>query len=253
MRHRYLLLIMLIAGPVFKALAQPAFTLHGVINLRLSSGRLAGVVVTDLRSRDFVSSDASGWFTIQCVVGDTLLFTKAEFTDQKIVIKTTGDLPVYMQPVVNLDVVKIQGQTKKQELQEYNKDYARKGVYYDGKPPLGSILLNPLNDLHTLFGKDAKDLRRFKADSKSELEYAEVQRRYNLRVVMRVTGATDTVAKSFMKYYRPSYEDIKTWNDYELIRQIKKSYAFYDKSEDKDRLHSINAPTFMNAVRDSIK
>jgi hypothetical protein len=90
-----------------------------------------------------------------------------------------------------------------------------------------------LNDLHNLFGKDAKDLRRFKADAKSEIEFAEVHRRYNLAFVKRITNASDTVAQRFMEYYTPSYEDLKEWNDYELIKHVHANYDFYDKTADK--------------------
>ena len=199
----------------------------------MSVERLSQVIVTDLRTRDFIASDESGWFAIKVTIGDTLLFTKKDFTDQKIAITTTGDLPVYMQPVISLDEVKITGQTKKQELDEYAKDYAKKGVYYNGNPPLASVLLNPLNDLHNWFGKDANDLRRFKANSESEIEFAAVHRRYTPALVKRVTNASDTVVKKFMEYYTPSYDDIKTWNDYELIHQIKKSFEFFDNNRER--------------------
>ena len=45
-----------------------------------------------------------------------------------------------------------------------------------------------------------------------------------------------------MEYYTPSYEDIKKWNDYELVKHIKDSYDYYDKSEDKEALRRLNTP-----------
>jgi hypothetical protein len=48
-----------------------------------------------------------------------------------------------------------------------------------------------------------------------------------------------------MEYYTPSYEDLKGWNDYELIKHIRTSYEYYDKSTDKVKLQQLNQPTFI--------
>eukprot|EP01037_Dinobryon_pediforme_P009015 gene9015-9095_t len=170
------------------------YTIKGVISKNLSGERVAQVLITNLRSKDIMESDELGWFSIKASIGDTLLFAKKDFTSQKVAVVNSGDMPVYMHPVIVLQQVTIQGQTKKQELASYEKEYTR---------------------------KDAKDLRRFKADAKSEIEFAEVHRRYNLAFVKRITNASDTVAQRFMEYYTPSYEDLKEWNDYELIKHTK--------------------------------
>jgi hypothetical protein len=190
-------------------------------------------------------SDEIGWFTIKAAIGDTLLFSKQDYTDQKIVIGSHADIPVYMQPVVHLAEVKIAGESKKQELNDIMNDYRHKGIYFDGKPPLSAFSPfggSPLTGLYELFGKEPKRMRRFAEFTKNENEYAEVKKRYTLPLVKRVTKTTDTAAKKFMEYYMPSYEDIKAWNDYELIKHIRESYDFYEKNKDKLRLQNLTSP-----------
>jgi hypothetical protein len=245
MRYRYFILIAMCLCLGLKVSAQQILTIKGVTSKKLTGERISQVVVSNLRSKDIMMSDDVGWFSIKAIVGDTLLFSKADFTEQKIVITNSSDLPVYMQPVIKLSTVTIQGETKKQELDGIMKDYNRKGIYYNGKPPLASLLLNPLNDLHLLFGKDAADLRRFKADTKEELEYAEIRKRYNVNLVKRVTNASDSTARKFMEYYTPTYQDIKEWNDYELIKHVRASYDFYDKSANKEGLQKLNTPALV--------
>lgn len=242
---------MLCLGFLLRAKAQEMFAVKGVISRTVSVVRIAQVQITNMRTREIGMSDDLGWFSIKAAVGDTLLFSKMNFTDQRVVITAKGDIPVYMQPVIQLDQVTIKGQTKKQELKEVMGDYRKQGIYYDGKPPVLSFLTSPLTGIYELFGKGPGQARRFAAFSKEELKYAEVRRRYNVAVVMRVNNITDTaVAKGFMDYYTPSYEDLKEWNDYELIRQIKKSYDYYDKSEDKKKLEQLNQPTFIKPKQD---
>jgi hypothetical protein len=250
MRYKIVTITMLCLCLLVKAYAQQTFVVRGVISRSVSVQRIAQVLITNLRSRDIKMSDELGWFSIDAAIGDTLLFRRLNYTDQKVIIITKTDIPVYMQPVIQLDQVTINGQTKRQEINEIMGDYRKQGIYYNGKPPVLSFLTSPLTGLYELFGKGPGNARRFANFSKGELEYAEVRRRYNVALVKRVTNITDTVARKFMEYYTPTYEDLKGWNDYELIKQIRKSYEYYDKSNNKTKLEQLNQPTFINPKQD---
>ncbi|HEY5325659.1 MAG TPA: hypothetical protein VIJ27_01560 [Mucilaginibacter sp.] len=242
MRPSYFILLMMSLCFSLRAPAQQVLTIHGVISKKLSVERVPQVLIHNLRSNDIMMSDELGWFTVKAAIGDTLLFTRRDFTDQKIVITNGSDLPVYMQPVIQLATVTIKGQSTKQQINEAMADYRRQGTFYDGKPPVLSFLTSPLTGLYELFGKTPGEARRFKADAKAELEYAEIKRRYNLPLVKRVTNAPDSTAKIFMEYYTPSFDDLKGWNDYDLIKQIKKSYNYYCENKDNLDLQHLNAP-----------
>jgi hypothetical protein len=245
MRFSHFILISLCFCCALNASGQQIFTVKGVVSKKLSGERIGQVVITNLRSHAIMMSDEIGWFTIMATIGDTLLFSKPDYTDQKIVIASRADIPVYMQPVVHLQEVKIAGESKKQELNDVMNDYRRKGIYYDGKPPLSAFSPfggSPLTGLYELFGKEPRRMRRFAEFTKSENEYAEVKKRYTLSLVKRVTKASDSTAKKFMEYYTPSYEDIKAWNDYELIKHISESYEFYEKNKDKPELQNLYQP-----------
>ena len=230
---------------VINASAQQLLTIHGVVSKKLSVERVPQTLIHNLKTNEIMMSDELGWFTIKAAVGDTVLFTKEDYTDQKIVIINGSDIPVYMQPVIKLSTVTVKGQTTKQELNEVMADYRKQGTFYDGKPPVLSFLTNPLTGFYELFGKTPNQAKRFAAYSKDELEYAEVRRRYTLTLVKRVTNAPDSTAKKFMEYYTPSYQDLKGWNDYDLMKEIKKSYDYYAENKDKLNLQEINYPSLV--------
>ena len=54
-----------------------------------------------------------------------------------------------------------------------------------------------------------------------------------------------------MEYYTQSYDDIKAWNDYELVKEVQKSFDFYIKNKDTIDLESINTPSLIK--KDTIK
>ena len=179
-------------------------------------------------------SDELGGFTIKAAIGDTLLITKYDFASQKRIVVDTGDLPVYMQPVIELNGVTIKEETKKKELNDVMKEYHSQGIFNDGKSlPLWEFINSPLTGFYNLFGKGPADARRFAAFSKNELEATEVNRRYTKELVKSITKLPDDDVVKFMQVFTPSFEDIKEWNDYQLIMYIKKSFAYYQKNKDR--------------------
>jgi hypothetical protein len=216
-------------------------TIKGVVYKRISSEKLAQVFITNMKTKGVAICDNLGGFSIMATVGDTLLFAKNGFTPQKQEASKYG-MVVYMQPEVQLGEVRVVGQTKKQELNEVMSDYRKQGTFYNGNPPALSMLTSPLTGIYELFGKTPGRAKRFAAFSKREGEAAEVDKRYNRLMVMRVTGLTEndsTTVRKFMEYYRPSYEDLKTWADYDLIKKIKSQYEYFKKNGTKDNLQKL--------------
>lgn len=202
----------------------------GIVYNKSSSVRISQAIITDLKSRVVMISDDLGRFSIKTALGDTLLITKESYTSQKIVIANVNDLVIYMQPVIKLNEVTIKGKTNKQELNEIVNSYRSKGLYFDGKPPIGvfnPISGSPLTGFHELLGKDAADERRFIRFSKNEKEAIEIDKRYTKELVKSITKLLDDEITKFMDEFRPSNTDINKWNDYQLINYIKKSLAAY--------------------------
>lgn len=211
----------------------------GAVYKRLSSERLTGVAVTNLKTKAFSVSNGLGGFAVYATIGDTLAFTKKGFTPQKQKASAYG-MVVYMQPEVQLNEVRIVGQTRKREMSDVMNTYRSKGLYFDGKPPLATFLPvggSPLTGFYELFGKDANNLKRFARYQKKEIEATEVDKRYNKPFVMRITGETDSAkVQKFMNFYRPTYEDLKTWGDYDLIQHTKTQWEYFQKNGGRDRL-----------------
>jgi hypothetical protein len=210
------------------ALAQQQFTIKGVIYKKDASERVAQAIITDLKTQTIMMSDELGIFSIQTAKGDTLLISKKLFADQKLVVTDANDMVIYMTPVVQLAEVTVRDKSDKQELNDVVNTYRSKGLYDDGKPSVLSFLASPITGLHELFSQDAANERHFIRFSKEELEANEVDRRYTPQLVKRVTGLSDDDVVKFMQQYRPSYEDLQQWNDYDLINHIKKYLVYFN-------------------------
>jgi hypothetical protein len=246
MRNCLYLFIMGILCLVTVHVSAQEVTVKGVISKKVTNERIGQVFVKDLNTKTLILSDDVGWFSIKTRVGDTLLFSKDDYTPQKIMVLNNSDMPVYMQPVIKLDEVHIVGQTKRQEINQILGDYKKQGTYYNGKPPVLSFLSNPVGGLYELLGKTPNRARRFAQNAQAEIEQAEVSRHYNTIFVKQYTGlATDSLARKFMNYYTPSYKDIKAWTDYDLIKHTIRAYEYYKNSTEKEKLERLNSPTFI--------
>ncbi|WP_345954459.1 hypothetical protein [Mucilaginibacter sp. PAMB04168] len=230
------LLLALLPGLAFSQTQQP---LNGIIFNNKTMNRAAQVSVTNLRHHSIVFSSDIGTFSIAAALGDTLLFTKAGFTSQKLVTGIQRDMMVYMVPALKLESVIVKGKTRKQEQQEVMDTYRSKGIYYNGKPPALSFLSSPLTGVYELFGKEPGRARHFAAQMKRENEQTEVNKRYTFDLVKRITQLPDEDVKPFMLAYNPPYPEILKWNDYELIQFINTSFAGYKQAKRLPKLNSL--------------
>jgi hypothetical protein len=214
------------------ASAQQVFTVHGLVTKSKTGERVSQVIVHDQRSGDMMMSDELGIFTIKAAAGDTLIIEKKEYGTQKIVVSNGNDLVVSMQPVIELSTVTVKGQSTKSEMKDVMSGYKQDGIFNNGNSlPFWQFLNSPITGLYNLFGSEPKAARHFAAYTKEELQAEAVDKRYNLVFVKQVTGATDDEAKAFMQYYVPSYDDIKIWSDYDLARQVKKQYDYFEANK----------------------
>lgn len=191
--------------------------------------RLAGVLISNKHTKATLLTNDQGVFAIQASIGDTLEFSRIDFTTTQQVIYGPADVVIAMQQTINLSQVDIQGQTKKQELSQVMDQYRKKGVYYNGEPPALSMITSPLNGLYEMFGKDPARARRFAAYAKQEQEASEDHGKYNRELVKKITNLPDDELQKFMDAFTPSHQDLQKWTSYEVIVYIKKSLESYRK------------------------
>lgn len=214
---------------VLSANGQSLHNIGGFVCTKGTSVRIAQVQVTNQRTKDANITDDQGTFLIKAAIGDTLIFTKYDYTTLKFPVINLQDMVIFIQQIQMLDNVTIKGETKKQEISSYMNDYNKKGVYYNGKPSVGSVITSPLNGLYSLLGREPKNARHFAEYAKAEEEAAQDSRKYNKALVKRITNIPDEDMQKFMDAYKPQHEELMKWSDYEVISYIKRSYEDFKK------------------------
>ncbi len=241
MRFGYIILSFCFCCFVFEANGQAVFTARGTIYKKSTPEKLAGVSVTNLRTKNQSTSDNWGVFNIPALIGDTLLFNKLNFAAQTYVITSAFDVNIYLPPMVILNEVTVKEQTKKQEVRETMDNYRKAGGYYTLTPSPWSAINSPVTAIYEELGTDPNRARKFQEHTQEELERIEIFKRYNKPLVKKVTGLTDDKEiQKFTDVFTPSYEDMKSWSDYEVVNYIKISFEWYKTHQDEFKARVLN-------------
>src|SRR3569833_526952 len=245
---QYLRILIVFAAFCFagNAVLAQNFTAKGIIFRKSSTSRVSQALINDLNTKTVMMSEDLGMFTINTWIGDTLLVTKKDYTPFKMVVVDINDLSIFLQRVVELNQVTIKGESKTQEMSDVMKQYKKDGLFNDGKSlPFWQAVNSPLTEFYNLFAASPRNARRFAAYSKNEREASAVDRRYTKELVKTTTKLPDDEVQKFMNYYRPSYQDMMQWDDYQLITAIKKNLVTYKRSRNHQplqQLPKVNSP-----------
>jgi hypothetical protein len=218
-----LMLILFCIGSTSAVFAQEEFLLKGVIFQKQNNQRVANALIFNKKNKITVGSNDLGGFSIKASTGDTLRIFKRDYTEYFYVVADLKDVVIQLSPVIQLSEVKIVGQSKQQELDEAMRQYRSQGSFYNGKPPALAMIASPLTGLYELFGKTPKQAKHFQEFTKNETEQISIDKRFNRSTVKGLTDLTDEQLEHFMETYRPSYDQLAKWNDYDLINYIKTS------------------------------
>ena len=211
------------------AQAQQDSVVSGLVLEKGSSTRVPQANVTNLRTKQVVVSNNYGVFNIGVEVGDSLSISKIGYGPVKTRINTLEDILIDLQAGTQIETVVITRSTKEAEMRGMLEDYGSKGVYNGGRNKFGTYLASPATALYNLFGKEAKNAKRFEQFMGQELEATKVDRVFNKSLVSRLTKLEGEELRSFMDIYRPSHASIERWGEYDLLNYINRSFKSWDE------------------------
>lgn len=200
----------------------------GIVLEKGTGSRLTEVNVTNMRTKRAVTSNNFGIFYIEAAVGDSLSFTKVGYGPIKTVLYTMEDIVLEMQAGLAIEEVVVARRTRQQEMEDILKDYSKKGVYGGGRNSVGTYINSPATALYNLFGRDAKNMKRFEKFMNRELDAIAIDRIFNKTIVSNTTGLEGKELENFMLLYRPSHDQAIRWGQYDLLNYITRSFKDWE-------------------------
>ena len=222
----FLVLLVLTLNTI-SGLAQQVAVIGGVVKDKEDGSRISDAKITNQRTGATALSSSMGLFKITAAVGDTLLISKRDYSDFTAAVPPNMDMVILLNRERTLKEVNIIGQSKKNALNELKREYKRKGSFYQGKPPFLSFLFTPLTALYEVFGRTPKNARRFGRYYENELQQTLIDGFFNESIIQKNTDLKGADLEKFMLDYRPTYEKVQHWAEYDAIRHINASYKKY--------------------------
>jgi len=202
--------------------------ISGLVLEKTTGKRLADVNVVNLRTNRKVASNNFGVFYIEAMVGDSLSLTKVGYGSLKTVINTLEDILLEMKPGIEIEEVVVARKSKQQEMEDILRDYEKKGIYNGGKNRVGTYLNSPATALYNLFGREAKNAKRFEKFMNREVNEIAVDRVFSRKIVSETTGLEGEDLINFMEIYRPSHDVAMKWGEYDLLNYISTSFKRWE-------------------------
>jgi len=210
------------------AMAQ-ASTISGLI--AADNRRQNNALIKNLTRHTQTVSNDIGEFSIHANAGDTLITSKADYINDTLVITPAPYYVIRLKtsPTMLKEVVVNSTALTPEKTLEENKT-AYKEIYHKGDKS-HAVVITPLgvgvviDKVWSALSKEGKDARRMQRRLNTDYKSAVVDRRFTKNLVMRVTGYKGMRLDDFMVKYRPAFEMVNKWNNYELIEYIKVKLA----------------------------
>ena len=216
----------------FPAIAQ---TIKGDVLDMDTKKPIAGVDIQNIYTLLDVTSDGQGGFLIAANSGQLLEFKKPGYKTARVRVPQ-GYVPPYFRILVKKGINEIDQDIIVQHNNRY--DYTEDSIRYHElyKTALDFPKLNGLQVVQSPFSalsKKNREIWQFQDDYKDFEKEKYVDKTFNEALVTKFTGLKGDSLRYFMRRYRPSYEQLKSMNDYTFYNYITISAHHYRKPDEQ--------------------
>lgn len=224
MRVSFLALLFLLMGftPVF------AQTIRGEVLDMENKQPVAGVSIENIYTSLDINTDDKGAFLIAANGGQLLEFKKPGYKTVRVRVPQ-GYIPSYFRIIMKQGIPEIKD-TYVSNRYDYRSDSLRFHELYKHElefPKMSSIdmIAHPFS---AMSGKN-REMWKFQEDYDYFEKEKYVDMTFNEAIVTKITGLRGDSLRYYMRRNRPTYEQLRSMNDYSFFNYIKTTVHYYRK------------------------
>ncbi len=214
-----------------QALQAQQLTMKGRVYDFKTNKPMANVNVVNTFTETGLTTDSTGMFTLNVARGHLIEFRRIGFKISRVRIEGS-ELPYYniamQEGAIDLMEVEILGNNYRMDSIEKRETYKWAIEHYK---------LDAIDMIQHPFDALSKRNRQIWAFQK-HFEYFEKEKFvtyvFNERLIRQLTGLDTSQVQVYMHRYRPAYEQVKQWSDYEFYDYIKRTAAAFRRKSDRE-------------------
>ncbi len=218
---------------------QATETLNGWVLDGKSQETVPGVHVINKRTLKGTVSDQDGYFELELIKGDSILFSNIAFKYLYFVYRDSTvleDVVIQMEEqnylLDEVSVFSYTLSTNKPRAMVLKKPAIKSNNEIRDRQPLEATLANPAEYLYNLFGSKPRQLRKL-AQLKAEDAYREkLEESNNRESVIKLTGLRRDELEAFMFYCKYVPVGMNRLNDYEFLLAVQACFKRYMKDRE---------------------
>ena len=222
----FLLLFILIVFR-FAAVAQ---TIKGEVLDMEDKKPVSGVSIVNIYTSFDIETSVDGSFVMAATGGQLLEFKKPGYKTARVRVPQ-GYIPSYFRIIMQkgipqLEPVYVTHNTR----YDYTNDSLRFHELYKHELDFPTMsTFDMISHPFSALSKKSREIWQFQEDYSEFEKEKYVDRTFNEAIVTKFTGLTGDSLHYFMRRYRPTYEQLRSMNDYTFFSFIKKSADSYRK------------------------
>jgi hypothetical protein len=231
MGHKYFLIVLMC---VLARIAGIAQTIKGEMYDSDEKTAVGEVKVLNVNTGQEVISMADGTFFITATGGQLLEFSKSGYRMLRLRVPM-GALPSYFKLAFHRGLSPLQ-ELSRENRYNYREDSLRSYSLYKQEldfPTMSAIdmVAHPFSAL----SRRSQEIWRFQEDYAEGEKEKYIDRTFNETLIKNITGLSGDSVRNYIRRYRPSYEQLRSMNDYTFYSYIKHTVQSY-RHPNRERL-----------------
>lgn len=228
MPAKALLFLLFVLTLRISAIAQ---TIRGEVLDRDDKTTVEGVFIENIHTSQVITTDASGAFTMAASGGQLLEFKKDGYKIARVRVPQ-GFVP----PWFRIEIKKGYAELKNSGLAKGNRyNYATDSIRYHEvyKQALNFPKMSTFDALASPFSALShrnREMWQFQDDFEEFEREKFVDRTFNEEIITKFTGLKGDSLRHFMRRYRPTYDQLRSMNDYTFFNFVKGGVHHYRNS-----------------------
>lgn len=217
--------------------AQESHIYRGIVLSSDTTLLLKGIHVLNLNSKRHTTSDANGNFELYYRLNDTIEFRHDNWVTTKVYGERLKDSVFLEKKNIVLDEILITRNSSNQRISELKTIQKEKnmkgGIHYGGRPPIALLSPfggKPITFFYELLSKEGRRARKMERNIKNQIDEDEIDKTFNAHAIMVIIPIKDGEIFEFMETYRPTLEQVRSWNTYDFHLYLKNSYDAFTET-----------------------